>query len=142
MANNDQTPKKPDLDLIQMVQQARMINDDTAQPSEVAAVYWIEAKAPDPQPTPRAGAWVISTTVQEIDSLWATIKKATENGELGYKSKASTSPGKRQGRSSDRLIHVRVADSDDTDTVERIGAKLRELGVDAEAMEYQRDKES
>jgi len=137
MANPD--GDKMDLDLIQMVQRARMMNDDNAQPSQVSAVYWIEAKAPDPQPTSRAGAWVIATHVDEIDAQWAKVKAATEAGTLGYKAKASTSPGKRQGRASDRLIHVRVADSADKDEVRRIGQKLLSMGL-PDDMTYVPDK--
>ncbi len=38
------TDDSPNLDLIRMVQQARMAHDAQAKPSQVAAVYWIEAK--------------------------------------------------------------------------------------------------
>lgn len=122
-------PQKPDMDLIEMVQRARMINDKQAVPSKVAAVYWIEAKAPDAQPTPRAGTWVIPTSVDQVDSLWKVIKQATETGELGYKSKVSTSPGKDQASDKARLIHVRVADSANTNDVQRVRENLRKLGV-------------
>lgn len=132
-------PEKPDMDLIEMVQRARMVNDDEATPSEVAAVYWIEAKAPNAAPTPRAGAWVIPTTVGHVDDLWARIKQATEAGELGYKSKVSTSPGKNQAHDNQRLIHVRVADSADQDDVQRVRGALRALGVTDE-IDYVPDK--
>ena len=76
MADDDQ----PNLDLIEMVQQARMAHDAQAQPSQVAAVYWIEAKRQiaGAAPTPRAGYWLISTTVQAVDALWAQVKAATD----------------------------------------------------------------
>ncbi len=125
-------PQKHDLDLIQMVQQARMQNDDQAQPSQISAVYWIEAKAPNPQPTPRAGALVIATKIDAVDALWAKVKAATEAGELGYKAKVSTSPGRDQGMASDRLIHVRVADGTDEAAIQRVRAKLRDLGITAD----------
>ena len=49
--------KKLDLDLIQMVQNARMLHDASAKPSQIKAVYWIEAKCESCQlPTPRK--WV------------------------------------------------------------------------------------
>jgi hypothetical protein len=134
---DDNNAPKLDLDLIQMVQRARMMNDDTAQPSQVSAVYWIEAKAPDPAPTPRAGKWIIPTTVDVVDNLWAQVKAATEAGELGYKAKVSTSPGKEQGHSAARLIHVRVADSDDAAEVKRVRVALEKLG--ATDLRYERD---
>ena len=46
------------LDLIQMVQRARMLHDETAVPSDMTAVYWIEAKRRDgdtPGPTSTGG---------------------------------------------------------------------------------------
>ena len=46
------------LDLIQMVQNARMLHDESAVPSTLPAVYWIEAKRPPgdcPAPTAYAG---------------------------------------------------------------------------------------
>lgn len=128
----DDKPDKMNLDLIQMVQQARMMNDDQATPSEVSAVYWIEAKAPNPQPTPRAGALVINTTVDEVDALWEQVKAATVRGELGYKAKVSTSPGRDQNRSDARLIHVRVADVNDKAAVDRVRAALAGLGITGE----------
>jgi hypothetical protein len=117
------------IDLIQMVQRARMQHDTDAQPSQLSAVYWIEAKAPEAHPTPRAGAIVIPTTLTDVDALWAKLKAATESGELGYKSKVSTSPGKGQGHPDDRMIHLRVADCDDAADINRVREALRRLGL-------------
>ena len=39
-----QDEQSPDLDLIQMVQRARMLHDKSARPSDYTSVYWIEAK--------------------------------------------------------------------------------------------------
>lgn len=134
--------QKPDMDLIEMVQRARMLNDASARPSDVAAVYWIEAKGPQtPAPTPNAGAWIIQTTVDAVDALWARIKAATEDGQLGYKSKVSTSPGKRQGRATQRLIHVRTYDSTDEADRARVREALRELGIEDDIV-YEADKAS
>lgn len=91
MSNSKTEP--PNLDLIRMVQAARMRHDADALPSQVGGVYWIEAKrktGDDLALTPHAGQWVIATTLQEVDALWLTIKQATEEGKLGYKSKVST----------------------------------------------------
>src|SRR5688500_13020118 len=89
---SDSSDNQPDLDLIRMVQNARMQHDAEAMPSQSGGVYWIEAKraAAGPQPTARAGYWVIETTAGEADALWATIRAATEAGQLGYKSKVAT----------------------------------------------------
>ncbi|MEO0563316.1 MAG: putative phosphothreonine lyase domain-containing protein [Chloroflexota bacterium] len=131
---DDKNNPKMDLDLIQMVQRARMMNDNTAQPSDISAVYWIEAKAPNPSPTPRAGKWEIHTHVDEVDALWAKVKAATEAGELGYKSKVSTSPGKDQANANARIIHIRCSDSADEADLERVRVKLHEIGVADDAV--------
>src|SRR6266542_3884873 len=101
----DQKPKPPNLDLINMVQQARMMYDREALPSTMNAVYWIESKPQTSVPavTSRAGEWLIETTTAEVDDLWVKIRQATEEGRLGYKSKVSTSPAKGQAHATARL---------------------------------------
>ena len=133
---------KPDLDLISMVQRARMQNDDAAIPSQVAAVYWIETvpEVPVAAPTSRAGRWVIRTTVDQVDDLWMLIKRATKAGRLGYKSKVSTAARDMGKDQNDRVIHVVTYDADDTADVERVRAALLELGVSA-SIEYERTAE-
>ncbi len=122
---------KPNLDLIQMVQRARMQHDREAQPSEVSGVYWIESKplADTPPPTAQAGEWLIETTVSAVDALWARVKAATEAGELGYKSKVSTVPAKHQAEADARVIVARTRDADDAADVTRVEARLRALGI-------------
>lgn len=125
MPDND----KPNLDLIGMVQRARMTNDSEAKPSQVSAVYWIEAKpatnSDTPAPTPRAGHWLIRTTLSEADALWAQIKAATESGQLGYKSKVATAS---RTNADERVIHVMTYDADDAADVERVRAALARMG--------------
>ncbi len=118
---------KPNLDLIQMVQKARMQNDAEAQPSNIAAVYWIEAKHPGATPpTARSGGWVLDTTVEHVDAQWQIIKAATKSGKLGYKSKVSTAS--RDGKHADsRTIIVKTADADALDDVNRMRAVLKEI---------------
>lgn len=118
---------QPDFDLIRRVQQARAVHDAQMQPSQVAAVYWIEAQrqvAGEP-PTPRAGFWLISSTVREVDAHWAIIKSATESGKLGYRSRVATAG---RAHPDERVIHVMTSDADDADEVARVGAALRALG--------------
>lgn len=125
----------PDLDLIQMVQQARMVHDDQTRPSEVAAVYWIEAKRTQgdyPPPTPQTGYWRIETDLEHVDALWEIIKKATADGKLGYKSKVSTASAKGQRDASDRIIYVCTYDSRDQVDVERTRQVLVELGISSD----------
>lgn len=122
---------QPDLDLIALVQRARMQHDADAQPSQIPAVYWIEAKfqAGKPLPTPRAGYFLIRTTLQAVDALWAQIRGATEGGVLGYKSKVSTASRGVGRDADDREIRVQTYDADDGADVERVRAALIDLGV-------------
>lgn len=138
----DDKPKPPNLDLIQLVQKARMAYDREALPSNVSAIYWIESKplVDVPAPTPRAGEWRIQTTVAKVDALWIKIRQATETGQLGYKSKVSTSPAKGQSSMDDRLIVVRTRDADDLADVARVEAALRKMGITA--MRYERIAET
>lgn len=138
MSSNDPL----DLNLIQMVQRARMAHDAEAVPSEAAGVYWVEAKREieGKEPTPRAGVWVVPTTTSEIDALWATIKQATREGKLGYKSKAATASRSLGVDQADRVIHVLTYDADDAADVARIHAALRELGVTGE-LAFHRQRE-
>ena len=67
---------QPNLDLINMVQNARMQHDKTARPSDYAAVYWIEAKrnAGDyPAPTPNTGEWRIKLIMENVDVVWGGV---------------------------------------------------------------------
>lgn len=127
----DDGPKPPNLDLIQMVQRARMQHDANAVPSEMSGVYWIEVK-PDGQtnpPTPRAGMWLVETDAARLDSQWAAVRAATQTGLLGYKSKASTRPRGGQGGPDARVICICTYDRADVTDVERVHTALAELGL-------------
>jgi hypothetical protein len=121
--------EKPNLDLIGMVQRARMLHDAEAKPSQVAAVYWIEAKPAGvmPAPTPRAGYWEIDTELTAVDGLWQVVKEATESGALGYKAKVSTAS--RDGKLNSRVIRVCTRDAADSADVARVQQALLALGI-------------
>ena len=124
----------PDLDLIQLVQRARMAHDDQARPSEISGAYWLEAKAPPgarPGPTPRAAALRAETGVADVDALWERLRAATHAGQLGYKVKVATAareaaPGHRERRE----LRVLVADRADAQELARVQAKLQTLTPD------------
>lgn len=137
--------KSPDLnlDLIQMVQNARMMHDATARPSDYSAVYWIEAKRKQgdyPAPKPDMGEWRVELHSDTIDEVWERVKTATEQGELGYKSKVSTRPVIGQTEPEQRLLVVRTYSASDTADVERIKEVLIEMGL--RQLSYQSDKAS
>jgi hypothetical protein len=129
--DSEYKPEPPNLDLIGMVQAARRQFDADAQPSQVGAVYWIEAHraTAGAEPTPRAGQWLIETTAAVVDTLWAQIKAATQTGQLGYKSKVATTPRELGTDRADRRICVVTYDADDLADVERVRAALEALDV-------------
>lgn len=141
---NEDSPKAgpPDLDLIQMVQAARLAHDADVLPSQVHAVYWLEVKreGPGPAPTSRAGAWVIETTAAQADALWIAIRAATRSGQLGYKSKTTTSARAGGLDRDQREIHVLTFDADDTADVERVRTALEQIGI-TESLRYVRSHE-
>lgn len=137
----DEQPSDLNLDLIQMVQQARMLHDATARPSALAAVYWIEAKRRQgdyPAPTAKAGEWRIPLTAATVDAVWERVKALTIAGELGYKSKVSTRPAAGQADPEERLLCARTYDAGDRADVERVKAALLAMGLSG--LEYVADK--
>ncbi len=130
-----------DLDLIDMVQRARMMHDEAARPSDYAAVYWIEAKREPgdyPAPTANAGEWRVRLTVETVDAVWEMVKRATVEGKLGYKSKVSTRPAAGQADPDERLLCVRTYDVDDLADMRRVRAALLKLGLSG--LQYVPDK--
>lgn len=139
--SKDAKPPDLNLDLIHMVQRARMLHDEAAAPSAVSAVYWIEAKRREgdfPAPTANAGEWRVRLHVDEVDAVWARVKALTAAGELGYKSKVSTRPAAGQADPDERLLCARTYDAADQTDVARVGAALRGLGL--KELEYIADK--
>lgn len=137
----DEQANDLNLDLIQMVQKARMLHDATASPSALAAVYWIEAKRRQgdyPPPTAKAGEWRISLRADAVDGVWERVKALTTAGRLGHKSKVSTRPAAGQADPEARLICVRTYNAGDRADVERVKAALREVGLTE--LEYVADK--
>lgn len=126
MANEKGDPLN--VDLIQMVQRGRMAYDAEATPSTANRGYWIEAKprTAAQSPTSRAGAWIVDTTLAEVDRVWAVIKGATENGALGYKSKVIRIG---QGEKDVCMIYVLTYARDDASDVARVRQALLELGI-------------
>jgi hypothetical protein len=137
----DKEAGKINLDLIDMVQRARMQHDQVARPSDYAAVYWIEAKdqaGANPGPTSNAGEWRLRLRVETVDAVWDGVRRATEAGRLGYKSKVSTRPAAGQADPDERLICVRTYDADDAEDIARIRRELMGLGLDD--LDYVGDK--
>lgn len=131
-------PQPPNLDLIAMVQNARMQHDDHVIPSKVNSIYWIEAKPDTATHTPTAHTLEIrvTTSVQAVDALWERVKAATHAGELGYKSKVSTCPTEPGQPQDARTIVICTYDATDTDHVQRVADHVRQLGIADEAVTF------
>ncbi len=115
-------------ELIHRVQMARRQHDRDAVPSRHNGAYWIEARAKgSPAPTLRAGFWMISTTLSQVDELWAQVKAATEAGSLGYKARVATAS--RDDDPNHRMVHVMTYDYADVADVTRIRATLDRLYI-------------
>jgi hypothetical protein len=139
VTDDPRKPSPPNLDLIQMVQAARLAHDAEVLPSQVHGVYWLEVKraTPGPGPTARAGQWIIETTAAEQDALWVLVRDATREGRLGYKAKATTGPRASGDDREQREIHAVTHDADDAADVERVRAALEALGI-GEPLRYER----
>lgn len=141
-ADAPNTGDAPNLDLIGMVQRARLAHDADALPSQMTGVYWVECKrpTPDPAPTARAAAFTVRLTLDQLDAVWVAVRDATRRGELGYKSKAATASRGLQADRLDRQIVVAVYDAADTADVARTRAALLALlapfGLTAEAVTF------
>lgn len=104
-----------------------------AKPSEITDIYWIYAvreKGSYPKPTQRSGKWLIFVDVKDVDRVWAKIKKATEESELGGSSKVATAkPNPNATNPERKVICVYTYDWSDEKDVKRIREELRKLGI-------------
>lgn len=102
-------------------------------PSKATNVYWLFAKRKAggyPAHTMKGGKWLIFTDIKYLDSVWAKIKKATEEGKLGEESKVSTAKqNPKAGNKSKKVICVYTYDHTDKEDVMRIREVLRTLGI-------------
>ncbi len=106
---------------------------DDRKPSEVTDGYWLHAyrkKLGYPRATPRCGKWLVFAPMADIDSLWAKIKLATEEGRLGDSSKVATAvPNPNSTNPDSSVICVYTYDWQDEEDVRRIREELRKLGI-------------
>lgn len=102
-------------------------------PSTVTDVYWLYAyrkKGDYPKPTSRSGKWLIFVSRENVDEVWAKIKKATEEGKLGFGSKVSTAKPSPLGKDPNtHVICVYTYDWTDREDVMRVREELRKLGI-------------
>ncbi|CAM2811215.1 DUF1917 domain-containing protein [Streptomyces albus] len=103
-------------------------------PSRESAEPWLWADAPDTplaeDDHPWSGKWLWFTPLSLLDRSWATIRAATEDGLLGYRSKAGTLINtRRMSDDTRRPICVYTRDWHDIPYVQRVLTNLRALGI-------------
>ncbi|MCF0086436.1 MULTISPECIES: putative phosphothreonine lyase domain-containg protein [unclassified Streptomyces] len=115
-------------------------------PSRETTEHWLWAAAPDTTLTeddhPWSGKWLWFTPLSLLDRSWATIRTATEDGLLGYCSKAATLLNTRT-KSDDtrRPICVYTRDWRNIDDVQRVLTNLRALGI-VDVLLYKTDSDT
>lgn len=104
-----------------------------AKPSEVMDIYWIYAerkKGGYSRSTLQSGKWLVFVDAGDVDEVWAKIKRATEEGRLGDRSKvAAAKPNPNAPDPNERVICVYTHDWTDEEDVRRIREELRGLGI-------------
>ncbi|MFM9596523.1 putative phosphothreonine lyase domain-containing protein [Streptomyces scabiei] len=103
-------------------------------PSRETTAYWLWAHAPGTSLTadsrPWSGKWLWFTPLRLLDRSWSTIHDATEDGLLGYLSKAATLINTRpESDGTRRPICVYTRDWRDIDDAQRVLTSLRALGI-------------
>jgi hypothetical protein len=97
---------------------------------DVPWIYAIRKKGEYPKPTPRSGKWLIFVKPENVDEVWAKIKKAVEEGKLGDVAKVRTAMPSPLAEDSDtKVICVYTYDWTDEKDVKRIREELRKLGI-------------
>ncbi len=108
------------------------IEDILDKPSMVTNDYWVhatrkEGKYPKPK---NSGKWLLFVPNKSIDEVWAKIKRATEEGLLGERSKCATAiPNPNAKNQDSKVICVYTYDWTDKEDVMKIREQLRQLGI-------------
>lgn len=98
-------------------------------PSSTHNKPWIYARSPHKitGDLEDAGKWLIFASLKDIDSVWNTIRVATEAGDLGIASKVSTMYP-TQYDPNQKVICIYNQSYHDKDEVMRIRNELKKLG--------------
>lgn len=120
------------------------LEDEQRLPTQITNDVWVHAyhaQSTYPVETPRSGKWLIWLSVQTIDRYWAEIKKALQEGKLGFSVKASTAGSRKVQEGRPYVVCVYTYDSDDKSDVFRVRAALRDLGIRREII-YKCDEDT
>jgi hypothetical protein len=106
-------------------------------------LYAVRKKGTYPKPTDRSGKWLIFVPVEKVDALWKKVRAATEEGQLGDRSRVATGkePTPWAEEPDSKVIAVYTYDSEDKKDVMRIREKLRTLGFKQE-LHYKTDADT
>ena len=95
---DDDSRQRMNLDLIWMVQRARMLHDEEARPSALAAVYWIEAKRKTgdyPAPTAKCRRMADQANRRDGGRGVGFGKGCNGGGQAGLQVQSLDAPGSR-----------------------------------------------
>jgi hypothetical protein len=96
-------------------------------PTEETLDWWIIEHFEYPsEQLPYSGKWLVFTSEDSINSVWALLRNATREGKLGYAAKTSTKLGYK---GSDYVICVYTKDYRNEKDVFRVREELRKLGI-------------
>ena len=102
-------------------------------PSTFERDYWVFTRRQAgayPEDTENSGKWMAFVPVEEVDTWWATIKRAVEEGKLGAVAKVATARANPLAiNKTERVIIVYTYDGYDKEDVMRVREMLRQLGV-------------
>jgi hypothetical protein len=118
---------------------------DTRNPMDVTDASWLWAYRQTgtyPEHGRNGGKWLVFAPIDAINSVWCTIREATERGELGATSKVSTAkPNPNANDKSEKVICVFTYDHTDEADVWRIREALRQLGI-TQTISYKADADT
>ena len=139
------TKKNEVHELIKARQKKISLPYSNAKPSEVTGAYWIYSirkKGEYPKPTVRSGKWLIFVCREDVDEVWAKVKRATEDGRLGDSSKVATAkPNPHAANPNKKVICVYTYDWTDEKDVQRVRDELRRLGITSK-IPYKADEDT
>jgi predicted RecB family nuclease len=121
---------------------------DSDFPTEITEDYWVYASVVKPQRHPqkfkqiKSGKWLVFSDINDHDSVWQKIKRATQDGLLGVGAKAATSkPNPNAPSADEKVICIYTYNWLDIDDVYRVEKALRKIGIE-QTLYYKTDSDT
>ena len=114
-------------------------------PPDDLDIAWLQVTRPPggyPEPTARAGKWLVLVGFGGFERAWAAIRTATEAGQLGPSARVAPAGAYRTPKTSggpQLVIEVTTYDATDAADVWRVRQAIRTLGITA-ALTYRPDQ--